>query len=301
MKIAVDAGHGSNTAGKRTPPMPYAIDIDGDGKIDIKKGEQYREHYANVGVAYYLEQELKKCGFSTIRTGWNDKNASNDKDTSLTERQSTIKKEKCDYSVSIHFNAYGDGKTFNSAEGVGIYIHDKYPGKSEKLASTVLKYLLKGTTQKNRGVNKKSLAMCNCNSLGVKGAILVEVAFMTNEREATKLMANEKFWKESAVEICKGICDYTGVKYIANASSIPTKSITKSSSKNDIKWMQEKLNNVLSGESFIPLTVDGVYGNKSRIAVLIYLEKLKENADGKNDGWQIDQTIIDALEQKKTK
>ena len=96
MKIAIDAGHGSNTAGKRTPPMPYAIDINGDRKIDIKKGEQYREHYANVGVAYYLEQELKKCGFSTVRTGWNDKNASNDKDTPLTERQATIKKAKCD-------------------------------------------------------------------------------------------------------------------------------------------------------------------------------------------------------------
>ena len=40
-KIAVDAGHGSQTAGKRTP----------DG---------YREHWINVKTAYYLEQALQK-------------------------------------------------------------------------------------------------------------------------------------------------------------------------------------------------------------------------------------------------
>ena len=63
MLINVDAGHGSNTAGKRTPPLPSAIDIDKDGKVDIKKGEQYREHYANVGVASLLVEELQRCGF----------------------------------------------------------------------------------------------------------------------------------------------------------------------------------------------------------------------------------------------
>jgi hypothetical protein len=28
--------------------MLEVIDVNGDGKTDIKKGEQYREHYANV-------------------------------------------------------------------------------------------------------------------------------------------------------------------------------------------------------------------------------------------------------------
>ena len=44
-KIAIDAGHGSQTAGKRTP----------DG---------YREHWINVKTAYYLEQE--KNHYTTI-------------------------------------------------------------------------------------------------------------------------------------------------------------------------------------------------------------------------------------------
>ncbi|MDF2609034.1 MAG: hypothetical protein K0R92_508 [Lachnospiraceae bacterium] len=218
IKINVDAGHGSNTAGKRTPPMPTSIDVDGDGVHDIKKGEQYREHIANVGVASFLLEELRRCGFETNQTGFDDDNAMDDIDEALSARQRAIVKANCDYSVSVHFNAYGDGKSFNSAEGIGIYIHNQYIEQSERLAKVVLKHLSGGSSQKNRGITKKSLAMCNCNNMDVKAAILVELAFMTNLDEATKLMANKEYWKESAVEICKGICEYTGIKYVPEKS-----------------------------------------------------------------------------------
>lgn len=88
--INVDAGHGSNTAGKRTPPMPLAIDIDKDRTVEIKKGEQFREHYANVGVGKYLVKELERCGFQTMRTGWNDENTYDDEDVPLSDRQTLI-------------------------------------------------------------------------------------------------------------------------------------------------------------------------------------------------------------------
>jgi N-acetylmuramoyl-L-alanine amidase len=214
MRVNIDAGHGTNTAGKRTPPLPVALDIDKDRKSDIKKGEQYREHYANVGVANLLDAELKRCGFDTFRTGWDDENPTDDLDTALSARQTSIARANCDYSISIHFNAVGDGNSFNKAEGIGIYIHDRYINQSEKLAQVVLKHLAGGTKQVNRGVSKQSLAMCNCNNMDVKGAILVELAFMTNLREAMELMANENYWKESAKEICRGLCEFTGIKYI---------------------------------------------------------------------------------------
>lgn len=215
MKINVDAGHGSDTAGKRTPPMPLDLDFDQDGKPDIKKGEQFREHIADVGVAIRLVRELQRCGFTTMQTGFNDSNAYDDKDQPLEERQNAIAKGKCDYSISIHFNASGgDGMKFDTAEGVGVYIHNRYPAKSKKLAETVLKHLAGGSKQKNRGISTAALAMANCDKLKVKGAIICELAFMTNLHEATKLMANEAFWQECAEEICKGVCEYTGKKYI---------------------------------------------------------------------------------------
>ena len=80
VKIAIDAGHGSQTAGKRTP----------DG---------YREHRINVKAAYYCEQYLSAHGFGTLKTGWNDINALDDVDTPLTIRQRTIKNA----SVTIQF------------------------------------------------------------------------------------------------------------------------------------------------------------------------------------------------------
>jgi N-acetylmuramoyl-L-alanine amidase len=293
MRINIDTGHGTNTAGKRTPPLPEAIDINKDGISDIKKGEQYREHYANVGVGSILVKELQRCGFDVMQTGFNDNNAADDPDTALSARQAAIARANCDYSISVHFNAFGDGTSFNSAQGVGIYIHDKYAGQSDKLAQVVLKHLAGGIRQTNRGVSKQSLAMCNCNAMDTKAAILVELAFMTNEKEATTMMANEAYWKESAQEIARGMCEYTGIKYVPE-ECIPTKTINPESSVQEIKWAQEKLNAVLP--AWMPkLTVNGVYDAKMRIAVLIYWDQLGWGKHMKDDGTKIGDATIMAM------
>ncbi len=232
-----------------------------------------------------------------MRTGWNDANAFDDPDTPLADRQRAVVKANCDYSISIHFNAYGDGKSFNSAEGVGIYIHNKHIEQSDKLAMRVLNRLAEGTKQKNRGITKKALAMCNCNNLNVKAAILVELAFMTNLREATELMANEMFWKECAIEIARGVCEYTGIKYKPE-DYMPTKAITPESSKEDIKWVQEKLNAVLP--DWMPkLKVDGDYGPKTRIAVLVYWDLLGWGEHMRDDGKKIGTSTRQALAEGK--
>ena len=120
MKIAIDAGHGSDTSGKRTP----------DG---------YREHYANVVVANYLYDILNAnpSQFEIIRTGWNDDDYLDDKDTALSTRQKTIKNNGCQISISIHFNASGDGKTYNSGSGVETFYHSKKYADSKRLAECV--------------------------------------------------------------------------------------------------------------------------------------------------------------------
>lgn len=211
IKIAIDCGHGNDTPGKRTPPMPFAIDIDGDGKNDIKKGEQYREHYASVGVGDYLYKALVRCDFDVYKSAFGAE------DVPLVTRQSNIKAEKCDYSVCIHWNALGDGRSFNTAEGLGTYYYSQaaYAGDSKNFATILQKNLMMGTPQVDRGIDgQNQYAMCNCKFLGTKASVLIELAFMTNKKEATTMMANEKYWEESAEEICRGICEYTGVKYI---------------------------------------------------------------------------------------
>src|SRR5574344_250806 len=192
-KVAIDAGHGSYTAGKRTP----------DG---------YREHYANVVVANYLYDILKAnpSNFDIVRTGWDDENYTDDEDTSLKKRQTTIKNNNCSISISIHFNASGDGKSYNNASGIETFYHTTSYSDSKKLAECVQNELIKGTSQKNRGVKQGALAMCNCSAMGTKASILCELGFMTNLTEAT-LMQDKEFCKECAREIAQGLANYLNI------------------------------------------------------------------------------------------
>jgi len=86
-------------------------------------------------------------------------------------------------------------------------------GNSEKLATLVQARLIECTPQTNRGVHADVFAEFNCAAMNVKAAVLVELAFMTNQREAEKLMANEKFWVEAAEKICHAVCEYASVAY----------------------------------------------------------------------------------------
>ena len=104
-------------------------------------------------------------------------------------------------------------------------ISNSKPNDSLSLATKVQSYLIQGTKQKNRGVKKQALAMCNCLAMGTKASILVEIGFMTNKAEAD-LMKTDKFCKEQAEEAAHGICDYLNTKYVAPTGSIINEIIT---------------------------------------------------------------------------
>lgn len=212
IKIAVDCGHGAYTAGKRTPPIPRNLDFNNDGVIDAYKGSQIKEHVANVGVGKFLVEELTRCGFDVYQSAFGDE------DIPLTTRQSNIRNAGADYSISIHFNAMGDGKTFNGSNGAQVfyYANPSYAGDSKNFAQSILNEIVKGTPQKNNGINGgHTFAMCKATTMGTKASILVECAFMTNLHEMETMMASEAYWRETAREIAQGVCNYVGVPYIA--------------------------------------------------------------------------------------
>lgn len=238
MLVNIDAGHGSETAGKRTP----------DG---------YREHWANVKVASYFADALKRCGVKFMRTGWNDLNAKDDQDVALDVRQKQIRAAKCDYSISFHFNACGSGSEYNSGEGIEVLISNKSPFQSRSLAEAVHKYLIQGTKQKDRGIKTQSLAMCNCATLGTKAAILIECAFMTNKREAS-LMQSDEFCKECAEETARGFCEYVGIDYIMpNGITMPVDNSFRVKVIDDSLNIREKPS--ILGKKVDAITDHGVY------------------------------------------
>lgn len=186
--IALDDGHGMETAGKRSPKLS-------DGTV-------MRENEFNRVVVSKLDVILKRCGFDTLLT------APTDADTSLSQRTALANSKKATILVSVHANALDGSFDGPNPKGVETYY---YPGsvKGKKLAETVHKYLIQGTKQTDRGVKAQNLHMVRETNMP---AILVEAGFMDSPEEI-KLLLNDDFRNEVAEEIAKGICEYLGVKY----------------------------------------------------------------------------------------
>lgn len=288
-KIAIDAGHGSQTAGKRTP----------DG---------YREHWINVKCANYFDIAMKRCGFETVKISWDDTDATDDTDISLGARQTQIKNSKSDISVSWHANAHGDGKTYTSGQGIETFVHSESSkvADSKRLANCVHKYLIQGTKQTNRGVKSNNFAMCNCLAMGTKASILIETAFMTNEYEAS-LLKTDAFCLECAEEAAKGVCEYFGVAYkngtgttttvpsIQNTSTVPSRSYLMKGDKGaDVKALQENLNYL----GYNCGNADGDFGAKTDNALRKFQKAYKLTVDGKY-GVTSKKTLEDAVAKKK--
>ena len=198
--IAIDDGHGMETAGRRTPPIPSL-----DNRV-------VRENEFNSAVKRFVEEELKRCGFKVLVV------APGDKDIPLKTRTDLANKKNADAYISIHYNAF-DGKfKDNGPEGHSLHI---YPGSAQgrKLAEYILKYLRQGIPQKNRGIIENNFHVLRETKMP---AVLSENGFMDNKREAL-LMINIDFQKEVAKEHAQGICDYFGVKYISQLVDTPSR------------------------------------------------------------------------------
>ena len=195
--IALDDGHGMETAGKRTPYIPNL-------------GRFIHENEFNKEVVKYLDIELKRCGFNTLLV------ASTDDDTSLANRVKLANDLKANAYISIHYNAI-DGKfdgEDKDASGIEVF---HYPNSisGKRLAECVYNELIKGTPQKQRGVKSANFyVLRNTNMV----AMLSENGFMDNEREAN-FMLDVNFQKEVAREHCRGICTYFNKSYIEETSN----------------------------------------------------------------------------------
>jgi len=230
MLVALSDGHGMETEGKRTPPIPELA-----GRI-IKENEFNREVVKEIAI------QLKINGIDVLLVAPTDLN------TPLAERIQLANSKKADVYVSVHYNAF-DGKFDNyDPEGLSVHI---YPGsiKGRKLAENVIEFLKQGTPQKNRGIVENNFLELRQTMMP---AILTENGFMDNKREAI-LMADTNFIKEVATEHTKGICKYFGIPYKATEVLKPVFDATVLFSKSIIpihslnKTSCASYNNVISG------------------------------------------------------
>lgn len=227
--VAIDDGHGMETAGKRTPIFP------GTNKF-------MHENEFNRAVADLLKVNLERCGFKILMV------AQGDSDVPLKTRTDTANKAKADFYISIHANALNG--QWGPQQGVSTYY---YPGseKGHKAAEMIHKQLIKGTKQKDRGILTENFHVLRETNMP---AVLVECAFMDNLNEA-QLLLTDSFRRECADEICRGICEYFGVAYVESTPaaddlveylsgigiiSDKAKWIQRGTADKDIYWLMRK-------------------------------------------------------------
>ncbi len=180
--IAIDNGHGKNTAGKRVPD------------------DSMREWDFNHATAKYLNEELKYNNFKTLMV------SDTSEDTPLKTRTNKANNAKVDLFVSIHANAYLG--TWGNAHGIETFAY-KSNTKGDKLAKLVQEELIKATKLTDRGVKYNNLHITRETTMP---AILCECGFMDNKDEA-KLLKSDSYRKTCAKAICKGFCRYFNIEY----------------------------------------------------------------------------------------
>ena len=188
--IAIDDGHGMETAGKRTPAFS-------DGQV-------MRENEFNSAVADYLAAALERNGFEVLMV------APGDKDTALKTRVQLANETRAAAYISIHANAFGTA--WNNANGLETWIYEKVmpDSKTYHFAESIHKELIKATGLRNRGMKRSNDLFVLKNT--AMHAALVECGFMTNKEEAALLM-DDAYRKKCAEAICRGVCTFFDKKY----------------------------------------------------------------------------------------
>lgn len=191
--VALDDGHGTTTAGKRTPTLP-------NGQKSELGLSYMNENLFNRAVVKYLKQELIRNGFDILEV------APTDVDTPLYNRTTLANQKKADIYLSIHANAL----TGNFGSWGGIETFHSGRAESLKLAKAVHKELLKGTPLADRGTKDGShLWVIRKTNMP---AILIEAGFMDSHKDY-KYLLSDAYRRECAREICMGVCEYFGREY----------------------------------------------------------------------------------------
>lgn len=170
-KIALNAGHGKNTLGKRCLK-----------KLDKN---QTREWILNSRICEKIEIKLKDYkGYSLVRLD----DPTGEKDVALKTRTNKANDFKADFYLSIHHNAGING---GIGGGIETYIYTKGSKASEEWQEALYKALIEHTGLKgNRadGTRKANLHECRESNMP---CVLVECGFMDSKTDVPIILTSK--------------------------------------------------------------------------------------------------------------
>lgn len=185
MKIMLDAGHGHNTPGKRSP----------DGM---------KEFEFNLAVANHAKALLDGYENTTVYFAHDP---SGKIDVPLSTRTDRANQLNVDAFVSIHANAFGNGG-WNAATGIETFVYKTKPQKAYELAIKIQNNLLRASGLPNRGVKTADFHVLRETHMD---SVLAECGFMTNKTDLNKLKS-ESYRKAAAQAIVDALAAQYGLK-----------------------------------------------------------------------------------------
>lgn len=247
LKIAIDTGHGLNTAGKEVPSYM------GYGKI--------KEWELNNKVTLELIKLLDQHGIEWTRLD----DPTGKSDVALKTRTDKANKWGADLLISNHHNAGIGGKS-----GGGLVVF-RYPNSSKftkKMQKLLYDCIINETGLKGNRASPLSEANFHILRESNMPAVLIEHGFMDSPSDM-KVIMQDNFAKQSA----KGILEFLKIQYgIKGGEELPSDlrygGVLKRGAKGDeVKKLQEDLITLGYSELMEPYGVDGSFGKATETAV----------------------------------
>lgn len=207
-KIAIDAGHGKYTEGKRC--------------LKSLDTNETREWVLNSRIATKVVSLLEQAGHEVKRLD----DITGETDVSLSTRTSTANSWGANYCISIHHNAGING---GSGGGVICIVYPGVSGVTLKLQSEIYNAVIAQTSLKgNRSqpLTQQDLHMCRETKMP---AVLIECGFMDSSTDVPIILTDE-FANKCARGIAQGIVNVAGGNLPSETIQINDSAVSDSSS-----------------------------------------------------------------------
>ena len=265
-KIAIDAGHGLYTYGKRCLK-----------KLD--KNET-REWVINDRVADALEIYLKSAGHTITRVDDIDGSS----DISLANRVKAANNWKADAYISVHHNAGVNGR---AGGGTVVYVSKNCSRTSVRIQDAVYKHAIADCNLKGDRYDGTLASNFYVIKNTNMPAILIECGFMDSSTDI-KYILDPAWSKKMGLAIAKGVCDIFGGS-INGGAYVPSVNVPASSANTTVKVptatttilktkIVGNIDNVREVQYWLNLNYktgiaeDGIYGKNTKKALVKALQ-----------------------------